>query len=153
MKLNLALNRSESTAYEEGQERRHEAAAAAQHRNAESSLDFQTASLRAQSIGHDSNLNMPAADDIARVVLDVLRPDQEQIARDQKRIEDKLSDTLDAKRETLGSQRNVFALEMSKVRSEILESKMIPNSIDPTQTSWRDPSPTYLPMPSAPSVS
>ena len=85
-KLNIAFNKAESVAFEEAQERRHEVAAAAQYKSAAANLDFQGSSLRARRIGHDSNLIMPAADDIARCVWDVLRPDQEQIARYQKRI-------------------------------------------------------------------
>ena len=87
-KHNLALNRAESVAYEEAEGRRHEAAAAAQYRNATTVLDFQNASMRAQSISHDSNPIIPAADDIARGVLDVYRPNHGRMVRDKKRIEE-----------------------------------------------------------------
>ena len=46
---------------------------------------------------------MPAADDIARGVLDALRPDQVQMARDQKRMEERLTGMLVAQQEAFGS--------------------------------------------------
>ena len=109
-------------AYQESQERRHEAAAAFQYKNAASSIDLQNVSVRARSTGRDSNPTGSDAGHIARDVLDVLRPDQEQVAREQRRIEQILSEMLVAQRETLGSQRDVFVTEMHSMRCEIQES-------------------------------
>ena len=97
-KLNVALNKAESVAYEETQERRHEAAAAARYKSAASFLDLLNASLRAQSVGRDSKPIMLAADDIAP-----LRPDQEQMARDQRRIKERLTEMLVAQKDAIGS--------------------------------------------------
>ena len=107
-KLDIALDRAENLAYQESQERRHESAAAFQYKHAASSFDLQNVSLRARSTGRDSNPTGPDAGHIARDVLDVFRPEQEQIARDQQRFKDSLSEMFVAHREALGSQRAIF---------------------------------------------
>ena len=89
--LNMALGRAEHTAFQESQEFRNESAVALQYKNAATSLDVQDSSLRAMSAGLDSNHTGPDAEYVARDVLAALRPDQEQIARDQRRIEEQLS--------------------------------------------------------------
>ena len=64
------------------------------------SLDLQNNSVRARSTGLDSNPIGPDAGHIARDVLAVLRPDQEQSVRDQKGIEAQLSEMIVALRDS-----------------------------------------------------
>ena len=100
-KLNMALDRAEHTAYQESQEFRNESAVALQNKNAVVSLDVQNFSLRAMSAGLDSNPTGPEAEQVARDVLAALKPDQEQIVRDQRRIHEQLSQILVSQKEIL----------------------------------------------------
>ena len=71
-KFNMALDRAEHTAYQESQEFRNESAVALQYNNAVVSLDVQNSSLRAMSVGLDSNPTGPEAEQVARDVLAAL---------------------------------------------------------------------------------
>ena len=149
-KLNIAPDRAENAAYQESQEFRNEAAVAVQYKYAASFLDLQKSSLRARSTGLDSNPTGPDAGHIAHDVLAARRPDQEQIARDQKIIDEQLSQMAVAQRETLDSQRNAFVTEVHRMRCEIQESIHNSHPTEQLHTSWRSHSPAYIHTPSLP---
>ena len=69
---------------------------------------MQNVSLRARSTGLEFNPTGSDSGHIARDVLALLRPAQEQIVRDQQRIEERLSEMIVAQREALGSQGEAF---------------------------------------------
>ena len=103
-------------------------------KNAATFLDLQNVFLRAQSAGQDSNPIMPVADDISCGVLEALRPDQQQLMKNQSRIEERLSDMHDGQREAFGRQQEAFATKMNHMKSEIGESKRKYYPIDSNQT-------------------
>ena len=142
-KLNIAFDRAENLAYQESQELSYEAAAAFQYEHAASSLDLQlqSSALRFRSPGIESNPTAHDAAHIARDVLAVLKPDQEQMMMEQQKIEDQIFRMMVTPRETLDSQRIAFTTEVRRMRTEIQESIRNSNPIEQPQTSWRANSP------------
>ena len=139
--LNMALDRSEHTAFQESQEIRNESAVALQYKNAVVFLDVQNSSMRAMSVGLDSNPTGPEADQVARDVLAALKPDQEQIVRDQRRIHEQLSQIVVSQKAISESQRDAFATEVRRMRIEFQEYIRNANPIEQPRTSWRATSP------------